>query len=239
MGPLVGPIAAQPDDEQLDDWLGTISDDDWDEGAAERAELRRAIPADQELTGTEDDAWRDRAPDRAAADDDRTMVVWRRRVAGLAFVGVLVLAVVVGVLLLHGGEERPVAPVGENSDTTSTPTETGEASTPTTPSTTTTTPSATTPDANAFSLPEGTKLQSEDADPAEASDLEVITDPEVVTALQQALVSAGYDPGDPDGTFGPRTEAAVVAFQQDNGLSPDGIVGPETASALNAAVAGG
>ena len=71
------------------------------------------------------------------------------------------------------------------------------------------------------------------------SELEVITDPEVVTALQQALVSAGYDPGEADGTFGPQTEAAVVAFQQDNGLSPDGIVGPETASALNAAVAGG
>ena len=65
------------------------------------------------------------------------------------------------------------------------------------------------------------------------------TDPELVTALQQALVSAGYDPGEPDGTFGPKTEAAVVAFQQDNGLTSDGIVGPETASALNAAIADG
>ena len=36
-----------------------------------------------------------------------------------------------------------------------------------------------------------------------------------------------------DGTFGRRTEAAVVAFQEANGLSVDGQVGPETASALS------
>jgi g-D-glutamyl-meso-diaminopimelate peptidase len=53
------------------------------------------------------------------------------------------------------------------------------------------------------------------------------------------LTSAGYDPGPVDGTFGAKTEAAVTAFQQDNGLSADGVVGPETASALNSALAGG
>jgi murein L,D-transpeptidase YcbB/YkuD len=31
----------------------------------------------------------------------------------------------------------------------------------------------------------------------------------------------------------------VTAFQQDNGLSADGVVGPDTASALNSAVASG
>jgi len=61
----------------------------------------------------------------------------------------------------------------------------------------------------------------------------------VVRELQQALITAGYDPGSVDGTFGPATEAAVTAFQQDNGLSADGVVGPDTAAALNSAIAAG
>jgi peptidoglycan hydrolase-like protein with peptidoglycan-binding domain len=89
-----------------------------------------------------------------------------------------------------------------------------------------TTPS--TGDASSFTLPAGTKLQREGEG-----------DPALIRELQRALASAGFDPGPADGTFGRRTEAAVVAFQQANGLSVDGRVGPDTAEALNRALANG
>ena len=44
----------------------------------------------------------------------------------------------------------------------------------------------------------------------------------------QHLLRARNRPVDVDGIFGPRTEAAVKAFQQSKGLAVDGIVGPET-----------
>jgi peptidoglycan hydrolase-like protein with peptidoglycan-binding domain len=52
-----------------------------------------------------------------------------------------------------------------------------------------------------------------------------------VTALQQALVKAGF-PVTVDGNFTTTTDAAVRGFQQQNGLTVDGIVGPATRSAL-------
>jgi putative chitinase len=56
-----------------------------------------------------------------------------------------------------------------------------------------------------------------------------------VTALQRALQAAGFSPGAIDGSFGPGTEAAVLAFQRSEGIAADGIVGPNTATALGLA----
>lgn len=53
-----------------------------------------------------------------------------------------------------------------------------------------------------------------------------------VRELQQQLTARGYSPGAADGIFGNRTDAAVRAFQQANGLAVDGIVGPRTMAAL-------
>jgi hypothetical protein len=57
------------------------------------------------------------------------------------------------------------------------------------------------------------------------------------SGVQSALTDLGYDPGAVDGAWGPKTQAAVIQFQKDKGLSQDGIVGPNTRAALQAALA--
>jgi murein L,D-transpeptidase YcbB/YkuD len=71
------------------------------------------------------------------------------------------------------------------------------------------------------------------AAPSEAT-LQLQTPPmqgDQVRALQQALTNAGV-PVTLDGTFGTSTDAAVRQFQQQKGLTVDGVVGPATRSAL-------
>jgi N-acetylmuramoyl-L-alanine amidase len=57
-------------------------------------------------------------------------------------------------------------------------------------------------------------------------------DPAVVRNIQRALDDAGIDAGGVDGKYGPKTTAAVAAFQRLKGLVMDGEVGPETARVL-------
>ncbi len=58
-----------------------------------------------------------------------------------------------------------------------------------------------------------------------------------VEALQQRLKDLGFDPGPSDGDFGPRTEAAVRAFQANAQIDVDGVVGPQTWNHLGIVVA--
>jgi N-acetylmuramoyl-L-alanine amidase len=53
-----------------------------------------------------------------------------------------------------------------------------------------------------------------------------------VRALQAALNLLGFDAGREDGILGERTEGAVLEFQRNVGLPPDGIVGTTTVDAL-------
>lgn len=55
---------------------------------------------------------------------------------------------------------------------------------------------------------------------------------EAVRDLQQRLHAAGHPVDDELGTFGPSTEAAVRAFQEERGLHVDGVSGVETWAAL-------
>jgi peptidoglycan hydrolase-like protein with peptidoglycan-binding domain len=51
-----------------------------------------------------------------------------------------------------------------------------------------------------------------------------------VTTLQKRLVALRYDLSAPDGSFGPQTYHAVMAFQKVNGLSRTGAVNATTST---------
>ncbi len=55
--------------------------------------------------------------------------------------------------------------------------------------------------------------------------------------IQQGLRNAGYDPGTPDGLFGPQTRAAIRDWQQSRGASPTGYLNSADAELLRTAAA--
>jgi lysozyme len=59
------------------------------------------------------------------------------------------------------------------------------------------------------------------------------SDPETIRGYQMQLAALRYDPGSADGVRGPRTRAALVAFQAANDLVADGIYGPATKATLD------
>ena len=58
-----------------------------------------------------------------------------------------------------------------------------------------------------------------------------------VAAIQRALARLGYDPGSADGVLGPKTRAAIRAFQAKAGLPEDGRLSERLESAVLAALA--
>jgi len=56
-----------------------------------------------------------------------------------------------------------------------------------------------------------------------------------VLRVQARLDALGYSPGPLDGLYGVASASAVIAFQRDHGLVPDGIVGKLTRAALRRA----
>jgi len=59
---------------------------------------------------------------------------------------------------------------------------------------------------------------------------------QAVRELQDMLKRLGHNPGPIDGVFGPKTEAAVKAFQKAARIAVDGVVGPQTWSTIEAAL---
>ena len=54
-----------------------------------------------------------------------------------------------------------------------------------------------------------------------------------VADMQKKLIDYGYLTSKADGNFGPKTQSALIAFQQANGLTPDGVYGDDDDAKLN------
>jgi hypothetical protein len=185
--------------------------DDWFSGStllddADERTLGDAHTDEHTSAAVREPGWLD---DDAAADQKASPVgraaewPWRR-IAQIAGVAiVLLLAVLAAAGVFSGGGSTSTPP----------PATTGPATT-----TTPTTPASTTPATPAATLP-ATVLK-----PGSSGD--------DVKTLQRALASAGQSPGTVDGVYGPKTEAAVTAFQTSAGITADGIYGPKTKAAL-------
>ena len=58
-----------------------------------------------------------------------------------------------------------------------------------------------------------------------------------IGAMQAALNKLGYDAGTPDGSYGPKTESAILAFQRNNNIPATGVANQATREVLNSGAA--
>jgi len=56
---------------------------------------------------------------------------------------------------------------------------------------------------------------------------------QTIASIQSGLARLGYDPGQVDGAFGPKTERAIRRYQLDHGLLVDGRPTPELAAHIS------
>jgi hypothetical protein len=214
-------VSSRPDGEARkqapeDDWFATP--DDWFSPGSEQPHTEPVEPL-----------WADDEEDLAPPAGPPGL--GQRQLIVVASVVGIVAVIVVAILLVRW--------IGDSGSTTATPTvSTSVGTTPatttpaTTPTTTTTTPATTT-------TPTGTSTTPTVGSVPTGQTLKAGLTGSSVLALQQALAQLGYDPGTPDGKFGPGTTQAVTAFQKDNNLPQDGLAGAKTVEAINAALAAG
>jgi Putative peptidoglycan binding domain len=196
-----------------DDWLGEETEVDWDDA-------RRSSESGGGATSRLEDSASTVAagsaePAVTQADARRRDLVHRRRAIGLvALLGLALVGVGVGLTVI-----RDDAPSAE----TTAPVVTAPPPPATPPATTSTTPEEPAPPLM-VELPADGRLARGDRG-------------QEVETLQTALAALELYDGEVDGVYGEATQAAVMAFQQANDLTADGIVGADTLEALNAALA--
>jgi hypothetical protein len=200
-------------EEPRDDWLAEDDDLEWLD-APEAEEPSRAGRY-YEPVG---------APaERAAPGADAAVIARRRRILALAALG-LVVAAIIGVVIATSG--------GSNKSTTVEPVPPPAVTPPPTP------PAKQPPASQPAPVPPPTPAATLKVTLPANGELKVGDTGAEVLALQKVLEALSYDVGKPDGSFGPATQEAVIAFQKAQGLTPDGVVGGETAKELTAALSG-
>jgi Putative peptidoglycan binding domain len=189
--------------------------DDWFDEPAPPPERRRRgtwrAPAEE----PDDDSWtvpvgrEPRRPREPIVIAGRTLTPRQLAIAAVSAL-VLLFAILAAAGVFSSSPQNTLPPTTPR--TISTPT-----TTPTTP--TTTTPAPATPKVR---VPTTTLKQGDSG--------------AQVKLLQKALTTLGYQPGTADGSFGPATKQALLAFQTAQGLTADGVAGPKTLAALKQAL---
>ena len=83
----------------------------------------------------------------------------------------------------------------------------------------------------------GESLAAPAAQDSSADEASLALDRSTRRLIQQGLRNEGFDPGTPDGLFGPRTRAAIREWQQSRGASPTGYLNRAETECLRTAAA--